>query len=154
MGVDITLHAEIKLSKTGKWHNYGTYNPTRYYRVFNWMAGIRGPYADIEPLKPKGLPDDMSEVTRLAAEHNAGDVHAGSWLSSAEVEGLMAHIAAEINDVLGDNCGAAMESWMTGTRKPNPWTGPWAYLFNNGWHTTSLPEGATDFRFVFWFDGC
>mgnify|MGYP000150307054 CR=1 FL=1 len=147
MGTSITLHVEVLVESTGKWVNYARYNPARYYRAFYQMAGIRGPYEDLTPRVPKGLPEDRSELVRIAFGADL-DAHKPSWLSSDEIEDLRGCLDAAYDN---DDTDLGWDLWLAGARRSSQMV--YAYLFNNGWHKRSLPDGLSDFRFVFWFDG-
>lgn len=55
----------------------------RDYRLFGLLAGVR--CWDVEPLvDPRGLPDDVSSVTRINADDNYS--HSHSWLTLAELQ--------------------------------------------------------------------
>lgn len=80
MGCDIHLHAEVKIKNA--WHHYAHPSVPRSYPLFSIMAGVRGEEEPIAP--PRGLPHDITAVTRLDYEHCREDWHTPSWLSSEE----------------------------------------------------------------------
>ena len=68
MGCDIHLHVEVRSRKykDAKWRHAdidGAFSD-RIYGMFYALAEVRGPYNGITPLKPKGIPDDMSWQTK------------------------------------------------------------------------------------------
>ena len=130
MGVDISLHIEIQIN--GRWEHYGQAPPFRDYALFSLMACGWS----CEPIvEPRGLPDDMNAVTRVAYDQEQTGYRA-SWLTSHEVAELVRRYTDQIE-----------------VKKPFWSTDYFGYLFfSESWTEVELPEGATDFRFVFWFD--
>lgn len=68
MGCGIHLHVEVRSRKykDAKWRHAdidGAFSD-RIYGMFYALAEVRGPYNGITPLKPKGIPDDMSWQTK------------------------------------------------------------------------------------------
>lgn len=132
MGCDIHLHAEIKLKN--EWHHYATPSVPRSYRLFGKMAGVRN--NEIDPISPpRGLPADISDVTRYDYDSWKEDAHSASWLGSSEIADLSDWLRS-IDDDESDCFG---------------------YLFGNTYGSFSRypderPDGLEDIRFVFWFD--
>jgi len=143
MGCDIHLHVELLID--GKWVHYNHLDTDRNYYLFSKMADVRSDQQwtkKIVPIsKPKGLPDNLSDVTLLDLIRWESDAHSQSWLSSHEV--------------------AELYRWMSETETNNGYP-KWfrqsfGYLFSGGYedfhkNTEETPEGIEDFRFVFWFD--
>lgn len=140
MGCDIHLHVEIKVG--GEWLHYNHPDIDRDYGLFAQMAGVRN-RDGIEPIaQPRGLPADATRTTQLDSQEREGDGHSHSWLSSLEVERLIAW-------------------YLTYPRAtPNAW---WDFADQFGWlfgnnlsglhkHPRDYPPWLEDFRFVFWFD--
>lgn len=138
MGCDIHLHTEIKIH--GRWEHYGHPNMERCYPLFARMAGVRN-YSGLEQIAPlRGLPADVTLVTRMDWHRSPEDWHSPSWLGSREIE--------ELEDWLNDQLGE--ESCNLGNKY-------WGYLFDCSWagfrkYPGETPEGIEDVRFVFWFD--
>lgn len=142
MGCDIHLHQEIKID--GKWEHYRACDVPRYYRLFYKMAGVRGMSRDGEPVKPisspRGVPDDVSVVTKVSLDRWKDDGHSHSWLNAAEI--------------------AELEDWLREQMVGDAWKLErtyWGYLFGNSWggfwkDRLDYPECIEDIRFVFWFD--
>ena len=134
MGCDIHAHSELKIN--GKWHHLSEMRIDRCYDLFSKMADVRN-YDGIEPIsKPRGLPDDCSELTKFISDEYGTDGHSHSWLSSEEVIDLI--------------------KWA---RKKFDWdcfedSKQFGYLFGNGFddYEHGRIKGLDDFRFVFWFD--
>jgi hypothetical protein len=140
MGCDIHVHGEVKIN--GKWEHWTHPKIPRDYDLFTKMAGVRDREVGVTPIAdPRGIPDDISEVTRFAWRHDEPDAHSASWLSGAEIDRL--------------------EEWYAKDGGPQ---GQWrslchhviGYVFGNGWnvaeHPNDYPNGVTDARLVFWFD--
>lgn len=147
MGCDIHLHVEVKIN--GKWHHYSCPSVDRSYRLFAKMADVRNSDCyGIEPIStPKGLPDDVTELTKFCFEVDWGeDAHSVSYLTSGEIVELQNWG----NDYLGRELPGGIKHWFMEEE--------FGYLFGNsftGFYEEGsgyYPEGLEDFRFVFWFD--
>lgn len=138
MGCDIHAHIEIKVR--GEWYYYNELNINRNYELFEKMAGVRG---EIENAidKPRGLPKDISFMTKLKSDLWDTDGHTHSWLSGKEL--------------------AELEEWTEKKEFQERYNPIFDYLFGNsfsGWF--KYPEdqkrersfGIEDFRLIFWFD--
>jgi hypothetical protein len=133
MGCDIHLFTEIKksINSQDKWVNVDNwrYNPYyeegnddgeemlhveslysgRNYDLFGILAGVRGGFNDTID-DPRGLPEDVSEITKKESDRWDGDGHSHSWLTLKELkeyqglhpvvkrEGFISHEAAELLD--------------------------------------------------------
>lgn len=92
MGCDIHAHIEVKLD--GVWHHYSCPPLQRSYKVFSRICGVRNgvigmPYY-VQPItEPRGLPDDLSEVTKQIYLFEEQDSHTPSWLSGNELDELI-----------------------------------------------------------------
>ena len=144
MGCDIHLHIEVqKLDRT--WLHYGAPRIERNYDLFEKMAGVRGLIQNaIVP--PKGLPNDISEITEMDWQHWKDDGHSASWLSHDEI--------------------MLLEDWLDSLKQPGDFLTydlEWAifgmYFFGSGftahWRYNDvqyIPTELKDVRFVFWFD--
>jgi hypothetical protein len=123
MGCDIHLHQEVKIN--GVWHHYGCPSVGRSYRLFALMADVRN-NGEVEPIaKQKGVPSDITELTKFDLVGWEDDGHSHSWLSAGEIELLYDFLDSGHIDDLG-------------------------YVFGYPWN--HIPLGVDDFRFVFWFD--
>ena len=138
MGCDIHLHIEVKIDE--KWEHYSAPSVSRFYRMFEKMAGVRGSVNNaISP--PKGIPSDISVITKLDYRRWQDDAHSESWLDLKEIQELdvwLRRIAATSDNSLNYDLEYGILK---------------SYLFSNSF--TSLPENipeVTDVRFVFWFD--
>jgi hypothetical protein len=147
MGCDIHLFTEVKINS--KWYCHAVCEVQRDYDLFYKMAGVRGRDNDTVPISlPKGLPDDISDVTKAYADYWDGDGHSYSWLNSNEILELEKWVECEI------------EERRNKSREPLPYDYPekrWGYLFGNPWgdfinSERFDPENIEDIRFVFWFD--
>jgi hypothetical protein len=139
MGCDIHLHVEVEID--GRWEHYSHLTVARNYEVFDMMAGVRhdDDHTAIAISPPRGLPNDITFLTRLDADKWAPDAHDASWLSGDE--------AVQVQRF-------ADKKWS------NEYTHPpiFGYLFGNylnswkdGLHE-SMGGRITDCRIVFWFD--
>jgi hypothetical protein len=147
MGCDIHLHIEIKLNN--KWEHYACPRIERWYQLFAKMAGVRN-YVEsgVIPISlPKGIPEDVTSITKYDYERWDTDGHSHSWLNLKEI--------AELEDWLNQ---------MKEGNNPNNGDLEWdilhCYLFGNSFaalykypeETKKYNPEITDVRFVFWFD--
>ena len=137
MGCDIHLHVEVKVY--GTWEHYAQLRPPRDYRLFSVMAGVRDyDYKPIAP--PRGIPDDVSALTRLNCDAWNGDGHSHSWINADEIVDL----EEAYSELYPGNC-CGLEDWI-GT-----------YLYGDSFagfvrYPEDRPKFIEDLRFVFWFD--
>lgn len=95
MGCDIHMVLERKVG--GKWvadlsvQKY--LKQDRNYRRFAALAGVRG---DGPP--PRGLPDDISDSTRLLVDDCGNDFHSHSWLPIKEAAQIFLETDYEPSD--------------------------------------------------------
>lgn len=126
MGCDIHLHSEVKIDE--QWHHHTGGYSRRCYPLFSKLADVRNPGGDIEPISfPRGLPDDMSLVTRKEYECWKGDAHSMSFLELEEVRVIIDWAKSVSLDLV------AYEKFRD-----------LVYLIEDGFFT--------DARVVFWFD--
>ena len=109
MGSDIHIYTEIKksINSEDKWVNVDNwrYNPYyqegnnnwermlsvesiysgRNYELFGILAGVRNRNNDSID-DPRGLPEDVSEVTKKESDRWDGDGHSHSWLTLRELK--------------------------------------------------------------------
>ena len=137
MGCDIHAHTEVKIG--GTWHHYNKLNLRRNYELFGKMAGVRG--GEVPIAAPRGLPPDISVVTKLEADRYGTDGHTHSWLTIAEM--------------------AQVQTWHAEYQcRQEPFHGPWlqwGFLCGNLYcdfiaHRSEFPAAIEDVRLVFWFD--
>jgi hypothetical protein len=146
MGCDIHAHGEVKIN--GEWHHWNQPNISRWYALFARMADVRNYPGDehIEPIaKPRGLPEDVTFLTKFNADYDGVDGHSHSWLSGEELDDLEAWASVENKKYEGND-----DKWF------NLCHHAIGYVFGNGWNVkkypNSYPEGVEDARLVFWFD--
>jgi hypothetical protein len=144
MGCDIHAHGEVKIN--GEWHHWSQPYISRRYSLFARMANVRNHEGDdwIEPIsKPRGLPEDVTYLTKFDSDRWGVDGHSHSWLSGEELDQL--------------------EKWTDAEFKKYETEGWWnlchhaiGYVFGNGWdvkkYPNDYPDGVEDARLVFWFD--
>ena len=137
MGCDIHVHTEVKIN--GEWHHLGNPNVGRHYALFAKMANVRN-RGDITPIaEPRGLPDDITFLTRFDKERDGG--HSYSYLTGEEIDQLDVWYRQECKRFTNDYCYIEKE---------------FGYLFSGGWNVKKYPDdqpdGVEDSRWVFWFD--
>ena len=135
MGCDIHAHIEVKIN--GKWEHYSTPRIQRWYQLFAKIAGVRN-NNDITPIsEPKGLPEDISEITKFESDYMGSDGHSHSWLNVKEIKEMLKYI-----DELDPT--NSFEHKELG------------YIGGNGVGDFEVGEGYPkeyqDVRMVFWFD--
>lgn len=142
MGCDIHGHIEVKIK--GKWEHYSVPNLNRNYHLFAKSAGVRNyEGSGITPIaEPRGLPKDLSVVTRLSAKQWGDDGHSHSWLNASELAELIEFHSLESKATGGDVFDVYDE---------------WGWLEGNGFGSFAKypdlrPRWIEDLRFVFWFD--
>ena len=147
MGCDIHLHIELKIE--GKWEHYGCPSIPRSYYLFTKLAGVRASNPEIEPFsEPRGLPDDITLLTKMAVDRDGGDAHSKSWIDSNEIDQLEEWVRTYL-----------IKTW---NRSNSNWLDLEAhflhsYCFGNSFagikkYPESYPSSVEDVRFVFWFD--
>ena len=168
MGCDIHLYAEQRIN--GKWHLVKTFESIhtdatnvdkkhwrvmmrasgRNYSFFAALAGVRN-YDGIDAPEPKGLPDDVSELTAIYSDGYGSDGHSRSWSTAEEFaraffehhlsQEEQAELTAKKLKCDTDMTAAILERFV-GIDVPyeyNSSTGLCEYKFD-------------DLRFVYWFD--
>jgi len=147
MGCDIHTHIEIRYK--GKWEHYAIPSIDRDYSLFSVMAGVRGGYDPI--VEPKGVPEDMSVVTRLDWEQMGTDAHTASWFDEQEIDQLSAWLKeqAENSKEKGVYLTYDLEYGILNR----------TYMFGNSLTAFKhyddveyLPNGCDAVRLIFWFD--
>jgi hypothetical protein len=163
MGCDIHMYAELKRNVNEKevWVNVDDFriNPywdgsdsesqfehkdlhgDRNYGLFSLLAGVRDYSEKTKPVSdPKGLPEDISDFTKRAADRWESDAHTHSWLLLSELKefqeknptitrsGLISPSQAKALDERGE----FPNSWCQGTSDKTfvkrEWTEPAEYL--------------------------
>ena len=141
MGCDIHAHIEIRFN--GKWEHYAIPRIERWYELFGIMACVRGDGPAI--VEPKGLPNDISVVTRMDYERMSEDAHTPSWFNEHEIDGLEKWL--QHDNFQSTRRFVSLEHDLLKT-----------YLFGNGitdhlrYEDCVLPDGCDAVRLVFWFD--
>lgn len=145
MGCDIHICVEVQLAN-GRWEFFGYTSMNRSYSMFTKIAGVRAGLTasrgyEIEPIAlPRGIPDDISPLTKAYVQDWDCDGHSHTWLSSDEFREL--------------------DRWRK-ERWPNPYydsmlEGFW--FFGNhleDWRPSRPAEAESpiqDYRLVIWFD--
>lgn len=145
MGCDIHLHIEVKIN--GKWEHWGAPSVQRWYELFEKMAGVRGDVRNaISP--PKGLPEDMTTLTKLAATYDGKDAHSHSWLGTEEIMQLEDWLKKQARgEWINDLEHHILHSYLFG----NSFTGHKRYPEDSKYRLDAGID-VQDVRFVFWFD--
>jgi hypothetical protein len=200
MGTDIHLFTEIKksINSQDKWVNVDNwrYNPYykegndnweqamsvesiysgRNYELFGILAGVRCSYNDTID-DPRGLPKDVSEVTKKESDRWDGDGHSHSWLTLKELkeyQGLhpvvkrSGFISPEAARLL-DEGEETPDTWCGGTSLTDWVKREWEEGYDTlkpiidamdkrvrdefwVWGDEERPELDEKIRIVFWFD--
>lgn len=151
MGCDIHAHIEIRYN--GKWEHYAIPHIKRRYELFGIMAGVRRD--DITPIvQPKGVPHNMSTVTRLYYEHMGPDAHTASWFNEEEIDLLidwLEHKREKAEKEGNENHFLEFDLEYGILNK--------TYLFGNSLTAFKryndveyVPKGVDAVRLIFWFD--
>lgn len=135
MGCDIHAHFEIKIN--GKWEHFSTPRINRNYELFAELANVRGKSKSC-PLAKKGLPKDISIVTKICFDNWGEDGHSHSWLDAVGIEKSISFHKHLTDDHLIEHK-------------------EWGYLCGNRWggflkYPESYSKEIEDIRLVFWFD--
>ncbi len=160
MGCDIHAHLEIKIRGYG-WEHYSTSNIGRNYNLFAKMADVRNDGSILPISYPRGVPEDISAVTKIEYEGWGLDAHSASWLDSKEIRDVM-HF--HIKNVCGVPDHIPEEQAHKYVSKSGPTItsayvihDQWGYLF--GYYCCDFnecrdefPSEVEDIRLVFWFD--
>jgi len=120
MGCDIHVYVEYRITPTAPWQaapehinvkedeEYERVNSVdstgRNYELFAALAGVRGDGPDA-----KGLPDNVSDLIRLAAEQWDGDGHSHSYYSLDEFEEILKQTCDYLD--WSDKCETAFWEW-------------------------------------------
>lgn len=136
MGASIHMHIEVK--KNGRWLHYSAPAINRDQTFFGMVAGLD---TGIEPVvPPKGLPDDLSEVTLFCLEQDKENykIHHATWLGTNELFDLQDALKA-YHEPLGHG--------------PLVYDLEYAYFntYING-NSIAQHQGWDDVRLVAWFD--
>lgn len=130
MGCDIHAHIELKLN--GKWEHYSCPQLKRRYKLFERICGVRGEISNaIAP--PRGLPKDISEITKIIREWDGIDGHSDTYLTKIELNALIEWMEKDTPHWQHEELG-----YLTGNTFLQ-------YLGSN-------PPQFTDVRFICWFD--
>ena len=140
MGCDIHAHIEVKME--GEWKHFSNPNVDRNYKLFALMADVRN-YKNIEPIsKPKGLPNNLTFLTKIDYENWGIDAHDESYLTVEE----LIELDRKWRNL---NHKKTMDKYLE--------TIFHTYIFGNsltGWYQYPADNhmNVEDLRIVFWFD--
>lgn len=146
MGRSIHFHSEVKIN--GVWHHHSEHHIKRHYALFAKMANVRNYKNKIKPISnPKGLPTDISFLTKLSSDSLGSDGHSHSWLNSEEI--------SELHKFIVDEDNSSMWFGIDGWEFEHSY---FPYFLGN--HLNSFYDepkhlrqyGVEDVRYVFWFD--
>lgn len=141
-----TMHAHIEVKKNNTWLHYGAPDVSRNYLLF---AAING--EQLEDFRPsvrdkiipqasiKGLPDDISDVTKLCHEYDMDryHVHGEGTLTANDILNLQNHLY-ELNEMTLNY----QNKWCLETL--------FKTYINDG--TIAGHKGWDDVRIVFWYE--
>lgn len=140
MATDIHTHIEVKLEGRDEWLHYAAPAVQRNYTLFGLMSNI-GRDLDVRPIvPPRGLPADLSEITRACWEADSRSFrpHGMSWLGVKDLRILR----ARYSDALGTRFDGLRDDLEHGIFR--------TYL--DGSALTDIRAPFADLRVVFWFD--
>ena len=103
--------------------------------LFGLMAGVRNQNNQVNPIaEPRGLPEDVTSLTKFESDYWSGDGHSHSHLSLDE----MIFVETEMKrlDIFNTGFGYIFGYNVDDYRK----------------YPEDIPEGVNDVRIVFWFD--
>jgi|SanBayMetagenome_1026888.scaffolds.fasta_scaffold12198_3 hypothetical protein len=133
MGFDIKAHIEVKIDK--QWHHYSCPSILRNYELMDFL-GAENLY-HYNRFKAKGLPEDISVVTRIAYNKDTTNLFNPSWLTPDELKIVSSKFPQldPFNIMRGNELG---------------------YLFDNSverfyQYREDYPQEIEDVRMVFWF---
>jgi hypothetical protein len=130
--IAIYCHAEIRID--GIWHHYNTLDIGRDDNLFSCLAGLGSVDTGISAKFPvRGLPKDVSPVTRLEAQDFGDYGHTHSWIGLEEIW----RVLDDFPDIL---CRAQRV-------KANLLFG-----FSYSACSNNFPDELQDVRWVFWFE--
>ena len=134
MGCDIHIALEKKVDD--KWVmvnrlHHSTRATDRNYKRFSDLCGVRGDLDGSDP-EPKGVPQDVSESTKLFIDEWKGDGHSHSW------EPLERAFQIFLDTEYDKNYDEGDDEWLLES-----------YF---GLHLHEETEGIKDYRIVFFFD--
>lgn len=141
-----TIHAHIEVKKNNTWFHYATPDVNRNYMLFAATNGER-----LEDFRPnvrdkiipqtsiKGLPDDISDITKICYEYdiNGRHVHGEGALTANDIRNLQRHLY-ELNEMELNY----QNKWCLETL--------FKTYINDG--TIASHKGWDDARIVFWYD--
>lgn len=139
MGATIHLHVEVMVG--GHWLHLNAPHVERDYLLFGKIAGVRN--ENIRPIaKPRGLPRDISELTRLCYEQDKKGVrvHSETFITRLEWR--------ELSDWYDNTYGEKGPAGFHGL------DGVLGYFDGNPIYTLGGSAGSRleDARLVAWFD--
>lgn len=136
MACDIHAHVEVQID--GQWEHYSVLNVPRNYALFTKLCGVRQ-VEGVEPIgPPRGIPHDITKMTKFNLELWKDDSHSHSWIDGKQAQ--------------------EVEDWFNETQKARVHPAePWGYLFGNSFGTPEtrdprMQNRVGDVRIVFWFD--
>lgn len=137
------IHAHIEVKKDAQWFHYAAPAFRRDYELFALIAGVRaeGRLADVQRIATGyGLPEDMSEVTRICREQDSGyGIHDEGYMTAADVKALQEALYTRHPEVR-----------RTGIDEMDLEYSIFKTYVNGG--TLAAHEGWDDLRVIFWFD--
>lgn len=148
----------------GKWEHYSAPAIRRNYALFAKMANVRNDGSICHICQPKGLPDNLSIITRMAFDKDEPDAHSISWFNPEEIkEATDFHIqtVCDVPDHIPDEqYSKYLEERAKKGCPDTRWLDvheQWGYLFGNhpgGFieYREEFPPEIEDVRLIFWFD--
>jgi hypothetical protein len=157
---DLILHVEVRISEYmssheksefiaanagSVWHHYASLWTRRNAAILARLGGPENPKYEKMISRPRGLPDDVSILTRMHAEQTKPTAYDHSWIGAEEISQL-----AKWWDE------TAVKEDLKWPEKDFEHGVLHSYLWGNSWQGfPSKPEdypGIADVRFCYWFD--
>lgn len=136
MGVDLRFHVETKIN--GRWEHYNCGTAFRSYEFFDRIFTIEDEGKAMFPAK--GLPDDISEVTKVSFERNDDGNFGMTWLTPDELNEVLESIdrdfVPEMGKIIKDRFGYLFNNWL------------WSFEKHRG----DYPAKIESVRIIIWFD--
>lgn len=139
MGTDIHIFVENKHGRNRKrYHFMRSFDGDRIYGIFSALAGVN--MREIKPLfKPRGLPDDVTNIVYKQYINGKADWHHPSWLTTQEFKECLLYAEQELKAY----CQHMGEEYNEDCTKS---------YWNVYAYAKDLEDPGEPSRIIFWFD--